>query len=94
METGDLLYELKKAKVLGKVGRWVAAFLDSSLRKQAVKVEGRVSALSPVVSGVPQGTVLPPVLFLLHLTDIDRGVSKEASASSYVDDTHVKRPRS
>ena len=55
VETGVLLHKLKSAKVMGKVGRWIAAFLDASNRKQAVRVEGRVSALSPAVSGVPQG---------------------------------------
>ena len=54
-------------------------------------MEGRVSALSPVISGVPQGTVLGPVLFLLHIADIARGVSSETKTSSYVDDTHANR---
>ena len=69
----------------------MARFLDGNIRKQAVKVEGRVSDLSPVVSGGPQGTVLGPILFLLHISDIGRGVSTETSTSSYVDDTRVKR---
>ena len=46
-ETGVLLHKLRGAKVLGKVGCWLAAFLDSAHRQQAVAVEGRVSSLSP-----------------------------------------------
>ena len=91
VETGVLLHKLRDAKVLGKVGCWLAAFLDSAQRQQAVVVEGRVSTLSPVVSGVPQGTVLGPVLFLLHIADIARGVSASTTTSSYVDDTRASR---
>ena len=69
-ETGVLLHKLKNAGVTGKVGKWIAAFLDSNYRKQAVAVEGVFSALSPVVSGVPQGTVIAPILFLLMIADI------------------------
>ena len=53
VETGVLLHKLRDGKVLGKLGCWLAAFLDSANRLQAVVVEGRVSALSPVISGVP-----------------------------------------
>ena len=48
VETGVLLHKLRYGKVLGKVGCWLAAFLDSAHRHQAVVVEGRISALSPM----------------------------------------------
>ena len=85
VETGVLLHKLRDGKVLGKVGCWLAAFLDSGQRQQAVVVDGRVSSLSPVISGVPQGTVLGPVLFLLHIADIAKNVSAATTTSSYVD---------
>ena len=91
VETGVLLHKLRDGKVLGKVGCWLGAFLNSASRQQAVVVEGRVSALSPVISGVPQGTVLGPVLFLLHISDISKGVSAPTNTTSYVDDTRVSR---
>ena len=59
-ETGVLLHRLKECGVRGKMGHWLAAFLDPSVRMQAVEVDGRLSNLMPVVSGVPQGTLLGP----------------------------------
>ena len=76
---------------MGKTGKWIASFLDSKYRRQAVAVEGAISGMSPVVSGVPQGTVLGPVLFLLHIADIASNISDETTASSYVDDTRIQR---
>ena len=66
VETGVLLHELKACGVTGKVGCWLSSFLDSKTRKQAVGVDGRVSALEHVLSGVPQGTLLGPVLFQMR----------------------------
>ena len=91
VETGVLLHKLRNGKVLGKLGCWLAAFLDSAQRQQAVVVDGQISDLSPVISGVPQGTVLGPILFLLHIADIARNVSPGTLTSSYVDDTRANR---
>ena len=54
-------------------------------------VDGRVSNLSPVISGVPQGTVLGPILFLIHIRSIARGLSDSTSATSFADDTRVQK---
>ena len=89
-ETGVLLRRLKQCGVGGKVGCWVAAFLDPSVRKQAVGVEGRLSALASVVSGVPQGTVLGPCLFLIHLLDISTNLSEGTISSSFADDARLQ----
>ena len=43
------------------------------------------------LKGVPQGTVLGPILFLLHIADIARSVSSDTKTSSYVDDTRANR---
>ena len=91
VEHGVLLHKLRDCQVLGKVGVWLARFLDSSTRQQAVVVDGRLSALSKVISGVPQGTVLGPILFLLHIADIATEVSPLTSLKSYVDDTRIQR---
>ena len=90
-ETGVLLHKLKDCGIRGKMGHWLAAFLDPLVRKQAVGVEGRLSSLTPVVSGVPQGTVLGPCLFLIHLIDISSSISKETTSSSFADNTRIQR---
>ena len=91
VETGVLLHELRQCGVRGKVGCWIASFLDSQVRQQAVVVNGRVSPLTPVLSGVPQGTVLGPILFLVHIRNIASSLSAGTSATSFADDTRVQR---
>ena len=89
-ETGVLLHRLKDCGVRGKMGHWLPAFLDHSVRMQAVRVEGRLSGLTSVVSGVIQGTVLGPCLFLIHLMGIANNISSETVASSFADDTRLQ----
>ena len=86
-----LLHTLSDCGIKGRVGLWIAAFLDSATRKQAVGVEGRLSSLATVISGVPQGTVLGPCLFLIHLMGICNNISSETTVSSFADDTRLQR---
>ena len=54
-------------------------------------VDGRVSQLVPVVSGVSQGTILGPVLFLIHIRNLSEGLSDGTKSSSFTDDTKIWR---
>ena len=54
------------------VGIWLASFLSD--RKQFVQISGGISECGQVSSGVPQGTVLGPVLFLILIADITKNV--------------------
>ena len=76
---------------MGKVGCWLAAFLDPATRQRAVGVDGRLSALCPVASGVPQGTVLVPMLFLLHIALMGAELSTSTTVKSFADETRLKR---
>ena len=89
VETGVLLHELKECGVTGQVGCGLASFLDPKPRLQAVAVDGRVSVLEPVLSGITQGTVLGPILF--DIRNISKNLSVGTSASSFADDNRVQR---
>lgn len=81
-----LLFKLKKLGVGGQIGKWIGNFLLE--RTQRVSVDGHLSTPSAVTSGVPQGTILGPVLFIIFIADIGDNLTK-STISSYADDSKV-----
>lgn len=69
---------------------WISNYLTN--RRQSVVLNGETSDLLPVTSGVPQGSVLGPLLFLLYVNDVnDVGLSEGSKLILYADDILLYR---
>ena len=80
-----LITKLHSYGVCGKANKWKEAFLSG--RTQSVLVEGESSSSVSVDSGVPQGSVLGPCLFLYYINDIPEGL--RSAVRLFADDTIV-----
>ena len=73
VDHGVLLHKLKSMGITGDLGNWLLNFLSD--RKHFARMPGGISNDGPVLSGVPQGTVLGPLLFLVLLSDISKDIN-------------------
>ena len=82
-----LIFKLRSIGIRGNVLRWIESFLTN--RRQRVILPGGVSSWRPVYSGVPQGSILGPILFLVYVNDIPDQVL--STVKMFADDTKVYR---
>jgi len=73
--------------ISGDILSWFTEWMSD--RRQRVSVNGQLSGWKQVTSGVPQGSVLGPVAFLVYINDIDLVV--QSSISKFADDTKIYR---
>ena len=80
-----LLFKLRKAGINGELLDWLSNYLTN--RKQRVVIPGAVSKWAFIKAGVPQGSILGPLLFLLYINDIV--IDIHANIRLFADDTSL-----
>ena len=82
-----LLFKLKSYGIYNKIIKWFYNFVSN--RSQITRVENSFSNISIVKSGVPQGSVLGQILFVLYINDLHSIFSSKIHIDLFADDTKI-----
>jgi len=80
-----LIHKLSQIGITGKVLVWITEFLNDRIMK--VNVRGSYSQWAQVISGVPQGSILGPLLFLMYVNDLPAWIKNDIKM--FADDTKI-----
>jgi ribonucleases P/MRP protein subunit RPP40 len=84
-----LLEKIKSIGIKGQVLGWIENWLCG--RQQRIVLDSKASSEELVSSGVPQGSVLGPVLFLIFIRGLDRAVPDGVRIHKFADNTKVAK---
>jgi hypothetical protein len=84
-----LFEKLSNIGIKGDLLLWIKAFLTN--RSQKVVIDQITSQPASVISGVPQGSVLGPVLFLVYINDLTKNIEKDVKCVMFADDVKLYR---
>ena len=84
-----LMNKLSTLQLNTQITRWLHSYLAG--RSQVVAVGGEQSSAVAVVSGVPQGSVLGPLLFIIYIDNITSQISSTSTISLFADDIALYR---
>ena len=81
--------KIQQYGITGNILGWIKSFLAN--RTQQVCINNTLSEKASVTSGIPQGSVLGPLLFVLYINDLPGEVDKDTFLYLFADDTKVFR---